>query len=164
MILKFCSRLWPESWSIAEKELFPIVVSAAVWGKNWARSSVVFVCDNLAVVQALSSRLVRDPGLMHMLRCLFFEAHFKFEHTARHIPGRDNTAADALSRNCLAEFFSLHPQAPQLPASIPLQLVGGHSHRHVYLVWVPAPKGGWYPDYCVIVFSGHFSVGYFPAT
>ena len=118
---------WPGSWreaSIAAKELFPIVVSAAVWGSAWTRSSILFICDNLAVVQALNSRLVRDPCLMHLLRCFFFfEAHFKFSHVARHIPGKENIAADALSRNRLSEFFSLHPRAPRLPTSLPQQLV-----------------------------------------
>lgn len=117
---------WPTAWhqaNIASKELFPIVVSAAIWGRYWARSTVLFVCDNLAVVQALKSRSVRDPCLMHMLRCLFFfEAHFNFDHTATHIPGKDNVAADALSRNRAPEFFELYPQAPRMPAVIPSQL------------------------------------------
>lgn len=117
---------WPEAWhqtSIAAKELFPIVVSAAVWGGRWARSSILFVCDNMAVVQALKSRSVRDPMLMHLLRCLFFfEAHFNFDHTAAHIPGKDNIAADALSRNRAPEFFGMYPQAPRMPTVIPPQL------------------------------------------
>lgn len=61
---------------------------------------------------------------MHMLRCLFFfEAHFKFEHVAAHIRGKDNATADALSRDGLSEFFALYPQAPRMPSFIPPQLV-----------------------------------------
>ena len=118
---------WPPSWQgacITVKELFPIVVAAAIWGSRWSKASVLFICDNLAVVQALNSRLVRDSCMMHLLRCLFFfEAHFSFEHVAKHIPGKDNMAADALSRNRLVEFFSLYPGAPRMPALLPVQLV-----------------------------------------
>lgn len=93
---------WPQSWAevnVAAKELLPIMASAALWGKAWAGKRVLIHCDNTAAVQALTSRSARDPTLSHLLRCLFFfVAHFHFEHV-KHIPGRDNTAADALSRN-----------------------------------------------------------------
>ena len=52
---------WPQSWircSIAVKELFPIVVAAAVWGDTWSSHGITFRCDNQAVVAALSSRSV----------------------------------------------------------------------------------------------------------
>ena len=50
--------------------------------------------------------------MAHMLRCLFFiEVYFDLTLTATHIPGVENRAADAISRNNLDEFFSLNPQA-----------------------------------------------------
>ena len=55
---------WPPAWheaSIAAKELLPILISVAIWGKSWMIASVEFVCDNLAVVQVLNLRLVHDP-------------------------------------------------------------------------------------------------------
>ena len=61
--------------------------------------------------------------MAYLLRCLFFiEAQFKFESTAKHIPGRENAAADALSRNRLSAFLSLYPQAPPSSRSIPPSL------------------------------------------
>ena len=117
---------WPNSWAnihIAAKELFPIVIGAAVWGSQWSGSRVLFLCDNQAVVSALSSRAVQDPTLMHLIRCLFFlEVHFKFEHTAHHISGKRNTAADALSRNQLDNFLTLYSSAPRSPKVTPPQL------------------------------------------
>lgn len=117
---------WPPAWSgtsIAAKEMFPVLVSAALWGRYWSGVAVEFVSDNMSVVQALTSRRVRDPLLMHMLRCLFFlEARFGFDHVATHIPGKDNSAADALSRNRLAEFFAIHSGAPRMPVVVPPQL------------------------------------------
>ena len=59
-----------------------------------------------------------------MLRCMFFlEAHFAFMATARHIPGIENTQADALSCNNHAEFAVLAPQARNTPAEIPPEVV-----------------------------------------
>ena len=118
---------WPPSWSgthIAAKELFPLVVSAAIWGSSWHGLRIKFFSDNQAVVQALSSRTTKDSNLAHLLRCLFFfEAHFHFEHSSQHISGIRNTAADALSRNRVSEFFSVYPQAQQTPSPIPAPLL-----------------------------------------
>ena len=40
--------------SIAYKELFPIVVSASLWGSQWSSRRVEFLCDNESVVAVLS--------------------------------------------------------------------------------------------------------------
>ena len=123
---QFFQLQWPQEWSttcIAAKELLPIVASAAMWGASWRGKRVWFRCDNMAAVDALSSRTARDPVMAHLLRCLFFiQAHFEFELSASHIPGRDNRAADALSRNRLHVFLSLHPQASPSPAVLPSSL------------------------------------------
>ena len=118
---------WPPSWAdinIAAKELLPIVAAAAIWGKAWNGTVIKVHSDNQAVVACLTSRSARDPLLAHLLRCLFFfEAHFRFEHRAQHIAGKLNTAADALSRDRLKEFFSIFPQANQQPSLLPGSLV-----------------------------------------
>ena len=118
---------WPIWWrekSIAAKELLPIVVSATLWGKAWTRLQIPFICDNLGVVQALSSRCVRDPHIMHLLRCLLFiKAKFGFEHTASHIAGKNNGAADTLSCGRVGVFHNLIPYAPQMPSFVPAQLL-----------------------------------------
>ena len=110
---------WPQSWSergIAAKELMPIVMCAAVWGMNWRGVRVMFYCDNEAVVTCLNDRSASETHLAHLLRCLFFiQAQFKFEFRAKHIAGKRNTAADALSRNKLSQFFSLRSQDKNPP-------------------------------------------------
>ena len=86
--------------NIATKELFPIVLAAALWGRKWQGKQVLFRTDNKAVVAALASYSACDPPLVHLLRSLFFiEAHFNFEHKVVHIPGEENGIADALLRS-----------------------------------------------------------------
>jgi hypothetical protein len=43
--------------------------------------------------------------------------------SASHIAGKNNRAADALSRNELPSFFSIFPQANPHPAALPAQLL-----------------------------------------
>lgn len=118
---------WPVSWqgtNIAIKEMVPIILATAVWGSQWSRHRVHFLSDNMAVVAALSSRSARDPHLAHLLRCLFFwEAHYSCDHSAGHIAGSANGAADALSRNRMVSFFSLFSQAQPAPTPLPAPLV-----------------------------------------
>ena len=94
---------WPDNWhslNIAAKELVPIVIAAALWGHHWKHSCVCFNSDNMAVVGIIRSRTAKDPLLMHLVRCLvFYAASCGFEFIAEHVPGVDNTAADAISRN-----------------------------------------------------------------
>ena len=114
---------WPPEWrevDISVKELLPIVLAAAVWGHSWTRHRITFYSDNAAVVAVIQRRSARDNHLLHLLRCLYFyAAHFQFTYAARHIPGVNNVAADALSRNHMSTFLSLVPQGTltQIPPS-----------------------------------------------
>ena len=87
---------------------------------QWLRSTVWFHCDNQAVVDVIWGGYCKDKYLAHMLRSMFFlEAHFAFAATARHIPGIENTQADALSCNNHPEFAALVPQACSTPSKMP---------------------------------------------
>ena len=109
---------WPDSWqgiSIAAKELVPVVIAAATWGRLWQRTCIRFRCDNMAVVSVLRSRTSRDRLLAHLLRCLtLYAATYRFDFVAEHIPGVHNSAADAISRNNLTLLSSLCPCSPQV--------------------------------------------------
>ena len=66
---------WPESWAnvhITVKELLPIVISIATWGKQWAEEMGLCHCDNAAVVNILWLGWCRNDLAMHLLRSLFF--------------------------------------------------------------------------------------------
>ena len=108
---------------ITIKELLPVVIATAVWGRNWAGKTVRALCDNMAVVHIIRSRQSKEPNAMHLLRCLaLIECSFQFSLVSRHIPGRHNDLADALSRDNLPHFLAHHPQAQPTPTPIPASL------------------------------------------
>lgn len=112
------------SQSIAYKELFPIVLAAHVWGMHWSRKQIMFRSDNEAVVAMLKSKTSRVPDIMRLLRSLLFAAaKFNFFFSALHIPGIQNSIADALSRFHWQEFRRLAPLANRCPTRIPHQLL-----------------------------------------
>lgn len=123
---------WPESWAtvhITVKELAPIVVAAAVWGREWKGRTVCCRCDNAAVVAILRSNSSKHPLAMHLLRCLsFFVAHYQLYLDAVHLPGRCNEAADALSRDNLPLFLQLVPTAKREPTAIPSDVLQALIH------------------------------------
>ena len=62
--------------------------------------------------------------MLYLLRSLFFfEAEFQFSLVAAHIPGNQNTLADALSRNNLPLFLQLSSQEVSGPTSLPAPLL-----------------------------------------
>ena len=66
---------WPESWSgvhITVKELLPIVLGVALWGRKWRGSTIRCWCDNMAVIAILKSGCSRDERVMHLMRSFFF--------------------------------------------------------------------------------------------
>ena len=117
---------WPsvlQSSSIEYKELFPIVVSAHIWGPSWFRQVVLFHCDNESVVHILNSRTSTAPDVMHLLRALLMKAAtHNFFFTAQHIAGSDNKIPDALSRLNWQAFHRLAPHADRQPTVIPPHL------------------------------------------
>ena len=119
---------WPAALtplSIAYKELIPIVVASFAWGKSWAGKVVEFSSDNQAVVTILTKLYCRDLGLMSLLRCLVFcAATHNFWFTARHVPGRINNLADAISRNRVDLFLSQAPLTmKRLPENIDPEII-----------------------------------------
>ena len=100
-----------DNLSIAAKELIPVVLAAAAWSHSWQGKIICFNSDNEAVVAGLNATYSRDPIIAHLLWCLcLYAAVFTFWFCAAHIPGRLNSAADALSQNKMSKFFALFPQ------------------------------------------------------
>ena len=111
--------LWDQV-PIHTKELLPILLAAATWGPHWRNSQILFKCDNMAVVNILSSSTSPDPLVMHLLRTLhFISAFYNLHLTAKHIAGSGNVIADAISRNLPQVLFSQAPEASPQPIPIP---------------------------------------------
>ena len=108
---------WPPAWAsvnIVVKELVPIVVATALWGRVWQHLHICFHSDNSAAVDTLQKRSVRDPQAHHLLCCFYFYlVLFQFEYSVEHVLGTLNTAADAISSENLHLISSLLPQATQ---------------------------------------------------
>ena len=102
--------------SIQWQELFAIVAAALTWGHLLEGQRIRFHCD---IVQAWTNQSSKHPGVMELLRTLFFiAAQHSFTVSLVHLPGQLNYIADALSRNQISRFFSLAPQANQLPTPV----------------------------------------------
>ena len=126
--------VWPEKikaikTDIMYKELFPIVLSLLLWGQKFRNSRIVFHCDNESVVAIINKQSTPHKLSMGLVRVLvYFCLKNNIVFKARHIPGKVNDIADALSRLQLNRFRRLVPQADKdmtiIPTEILNQLLG----------------------------------------
>ena len=66
---------WPGSWSevhITVKELLPIIMGVALWGRSWRGRTIRCRCDKMAVVAILKSGSSKDERAMHLMRSFSF--------------------------------------------------------------------------------------------
>lgn len=118
---------WPlelNDYQICIKELFPIVLALEVWSVHFKNKKVLFLSDNMAVVEVINKKSSRDKSLMKLLRRLVLVSlqcniHFR----AKHIPGKLNVTADRLSRFKFQEAFRVTPYLQQQPTKIPESLL-----------------------------------------
>ncbi len=114
------SNLPQSAASSALFELYPIVIAAFLWGKEWSATSILIHCDNEATVHCVNKSHSHSPMLNPLLRRLtWISACDQFIITARHIPGSKNQIADSLSRFSFQKFRTLAPEADPLPTPVP---------------------------------------------
>ena len=119
------SQPWPAAtlrWasSISWLEMIPILTVCLLWGHRWQGMRVSIHCDNAGVVGAWSKGWSRDRRLMSLIRqTLFVAASRSFDLRVVHVPGTDNSSADALSRLQISRFRLLHPAAAAEPTPVP---------------------------------------------
>ena len=106
--------------SIAWKELYPIILAASTWGRGWRGQRILFHCDNQSVGDIWSKGSSGHADIMSLVRVLYFiAATLEFHVSIQHVPGVDNTLADALSRLQVDRFHQLCPSADPQP-TVPL--------------------------------------------
>jgi hypothetical protein len=54
--------------SMAFLELYPIVVAAVLWGKQWSGKKILVYCDNIATVQITKNDRSKEPFKMKLIR------------------------------------------------------------------------------------------------
>ena len=98
--------------SINWRELFAVVVAAATFGSLWKGKQIMFHCDNMCVVEVVTSGSCRSDTIMNLIRKLFYIcARYEFEISMRYVNTKVNDIADALSRLQLDRFRKLAPHA-----------------------------------------------------
>lgn len=105
---------------IAVKELFPIVLAIELWGNKIKNKRILFMSDNMAVVQIINKQTSKDRTIMKLVRRLVLATlkcniHFR----AKHIPGKHNVTADRLSRFQFQAAFQSAPHLNRQQTPIP---------------------------------------------
>ena len=106
--------------SMAFMELYPIVAAAFVFGHEWRKKKILFICDNIAVVSVLKKGRSKCPYLMKLMHKLTWLALINgFYISADYINTKLNILADLLSRLQVEKFKNLNPHADQQPTQYP---------------------------------------------
>ncbi|VDI08145.1 Hypothetical predicted protein [Mytilus galloprovincialis] len=109
-----------KTFSMAFLELYPIVVSAILWGSQWTTKRILFWCDNEATVAIVKKGRSKCLQIMKLMRKLTWCAcKYNFHFSAKHVPGYQNDISDALSRLQIDRFRKLAPSAAQHPMKCP---------------------------------------------
>ena len=76
-----------------------IVVALKIWATQWSNKKLHIKCDNMAVVEVLTSGKTKDSILATCVRNVWLlSAMFNISIHIEHIPGTQNVIADLLSR------------------------------------------------------------------
>ena len=114
-----------KSLLIAYKELFPIVVDAALWGSEWVSQQVKFLCDNESVVSVLKSGSSQDQHLIGLLRHLSLLAiRHSFVFTVSSVHGKGQSCGWFSLMLSISAFLSSGTSSrSDLTCVIPLSLL-----------------------------------------
>ena len=122
---KWIQGFYPQDWQhfhITILEFFPIFVLVSMFGHLMANSSIIFLCDNKAVVEIINKQSSKDKTIMNLVRPLVLKLiSHNILFVAKHIEGKRNILADKISRfqatpELLAQY--MNPQ----PTPVPVQL------------------------------------------
>lgn len=114
---------WPDNKkdrSIAWLEFFPIVVSVVLWGDKLKGKRIILRSDNKPVVAIINKQSSKCPHIMKLLRFFILQClKSNVAFCAKHIPGKLNNKADALSRFQMERFRQIAPEAAGTGTPVP---------------------------------------------
>ena len=91
-------------------ELVPIVIGLYLYGEKMANKRILFISDNMGVVDILNKQTSPVWSIMHLVRILVGLAmKHNILFKGRHISTHQNVMTDALSRFQLQRFHSICP-------------------------------------------------------
>ena len=96
--------------SINWRELYVVVLPAAIWSHHWAGKKVLFHCDNLAVCHDIVSYATRHPRIRLLWTSLghnYIAAPLHFDFRATLFNTKSNDVADLLSQLDFSRFWRL---------------------------------------------------------
>lgn len=109
---------------ITFQELLPIVIAFEVWGSAFRNKCIEIHSDNMAVVHIINKQTSKDADIMILVRFFVFSCMRNNILTkAAHIPGKQNTLPDLLSRFQEDVFHQLAPEMDAYPTPIPVLLI-----------------------------------------
>ena len=94
-----------------------------MFGHLMANSSIIFLCDNKAVVEIINKQSSKDKTIMNLVRPLVLKLiSHNILFVAKHIEGKRNILADKISRfQATPELLAQYNMNPQ-PTPVPVQL------------------------------------------
>ena len=114
---------WPIHWKnfhISLLEVYPILVALYTWANHFQNKQVLVCTDNMAAMHIVNLCTSKDAHIMALTRPLVLNAmRHNFVFKCVHIPGINNTQADALSRFQFQKFHELNATASPTPTPIP---------------------------------------------
>ena len=84
---------------ITQLEMFNVIVALKVSARCWQDKKITLYCDNMAVVEIITSGKTRYEFLATCARNIWLiTAIFNIQLQVMHVPGKENSIADLLSR------------------------------------------------------------------
>ena len=119
--------IWPSGllrFSIAGKELFPILLALEIWGSALKNCCLTLYTDNYSVVYILNRQTSKDQNVMHLVR-RFVLCCMKHNLLIKpvHVPGKQNTLADLVSRSKVSKYHTMATWLDKEPTPVPPSLL-----------------------------------------
>ena len=92
------------------KEAYAILFALAKWSQEWKGCTLLVMCDNSAIVQALNTRTIRGNAITPLQLIFLTAAIDDIEIYSEWLSTKENWIADALSRFDLKRIANLFPQ------------------------------------------------------